>query len=650
MRTRNQQGKQHDDPPPRSLTDISKDAVGKFLTRTSSRKSKGKKEEDNRIPWPHHAITSEEESKGQYSQNTDTRPSSNANTPGTIFPQEKGKENSVSCVLPGITEDTCEMEWEDGFVAMPDSEDNHHKGVVVEFYDSPSSSKKKTIRRASPEDKELAELVHKVHLLCLVARGRLVDRACNNPLIQGALLSLLPSNFLKIADVPNVTANVVAPLIRWFHENFRVDCSDLSERSFESRLAFALERRRGTAEEVAALSVALFRALNLTVRFVSILDVAPLKPAIDVSGSPSQDATCADSGIFDNSTLMVTKSRQIVSPVQSPSQKLGFQNKISYSKGTSETVLDTSASTHIERSEACQTKAEGSKRKGDLEFDLQLEMAVLATASASHKSELSSESKDLPSTSSYVSSYSNKLKRIKTEDASVISHGISTAVGSKKVGASLYWAEVFCSGENSTGKWVHIDAVNLIIGGEGKVEAATSACKRTLRYAVAFAGNGAKDVTRRYCTKWYMIASKRINSQWWDAVLAPLKKLESRATGGVVPMDIQPGTVPNEQEMVKASRVASQSSLEDMELQIRALTEPLPTNQQAYRNHHLYAIERWLNKYEILYPKGPILGYCSGHAVYPRTSVQTLQTKQRWLREGLQIKANEGPAKVLPMS
>lgn len=32
--------------------------------------------------------------------------------------------------------------------------------------------------------KERAELVHKVHLLCLLARGRIVDDACNDPLIQ----------------------------------------------------------------------------------------------------------------------------------------------------------------------------------------------------------------------------------------------------------------------------------------------------------------------------------------------------------------------------------------------------------------------------------------------------------------------------------
>jgi len=67
---------------------------------------------------------------------------------------------------------------------------------------------------------------------------------------------------------------------------------------------------------------------------------------------------------------------------------------------------------------------------------------------------------------------------------------------------------------------------------------------------------------------------------------------------------------------------------------------------QAYRNHSLYVIEKWLTKYQILHPKGPILGFCSGHAVYPRSCVQTLHTRERWLHEGLQVRENEIPAKV----
>lgn len=87
--------------------------------------------------------------------------------------------------------------------------------------------------------KERAELVHKVHLLCLLARGRIVDNACNDPLIQvyislltavvrlifvhncvnfdvqASLLSLLPSYLTKIPNLGKVTVRDVAPLLRW---------------------------------------------------------------------------------------------------------------------------------------------------------------------------------------------------------------------------------------------------------------------------------------------------------------------------------------------------------------------------------------------------------------------------------------------------
>lgn len=55
---------------------------------------------------------------------------------------------------------------------------------------------------------------------------------------------------------------------------------------------------------------------------------------------------------------------------------------------------------------------------------------------------------------------------------------------------------------------------------------------------------------------------------WWDAVLRPLKELESGATNCV------------DQRAMMNSSVSTRSSLEDMELETRALTEPLPTNQQ----------------------------------------------------------------------
>lgn len=126
----------------------------------------------------------------------------------------------------------------------------------------------------------------------------------------------------------------------------------------------------------------------------------------------------------------------------------------------------------------------------------------------------------------------------------------------------------------------------------------------------------------RYCLKWYQIASQRVDPIWWDQVLAPLRDLEMRATGGTVflekehtgsssehiienflnisgsaEMNYVPSNVNlNAKSSLEGSKdsgkglgvesssrsveIATRNSLEEMELETRSLTEPLPTNQQ----------------------------------------------------------------------
>ncbi|KAK8507788.1 hypothetical protein V6N13_140532 [Hibiscus sabdariffa] len=618
------------------------------------------------------------------------------------------------------SEDMNDSDWEDGSIPKLDpvvhSPNERMKGLTIEFDEPSGSAGRKPVRRASAEDKELAELVHKVHLLCLLARGRLIDNACDDSLIQASLLSLLPADLLKISEISNITANALSPLVTWFHNNFHVRSLVRAERSFRTALAIALETHEGTPEEIAALSVALFRALKLTARFVSILDVTSLKPEVDKYEPSSQEADRVGGGIFSTSTLMVANLKGAsvaASPVKSSpcsekddcgenSLRSSQRSKGGCSTGNvAQSRCSISVDEFTDGKSICQVQSDtsgqsvpmnsqGFKRKGDLEFEMQLAMAISATSVETHENiHGSSDVKILDDNNSLEASTPTKRwKRIERVEPGSCSQGLSTALGSKKVGSPLFWAEVYCDGENLTGKWVHVDAVNAIIDGEQKVEDAAAACKTSLRYVVAFAGCGAKDVTRRYCMKWYKIAPKRVNSIWWDSVLAPLRQLESGATGGTINLKKLHNNVSDEQEKIKASAysgedsrsnhvilpersgqetskeysskievessvkdsLATRNSLEDMELETRALTEPLPTNQQAYKNHSLYALERWLTKYQILHPKGPILGFCSGHPVYPRTSVQTLKTRERWLREGLQIKGNEIPAKILKRS
>ncbi|XP_065849106.1 DNA repair protein RAD4 isoform X2 [Euphorbia lathyris] len=644
-----------------TLADISMDGVDKFVRRANARgrKANGKQVvEDTRVTWNDLDDPKVEVHGGSF---------------------QGSRRNS--------DEEKDDIDWEDGSASVLDPVNNSLGGrrdesrfMTIEFSDSPDdSSKRKPIRRATAEEKELAELVHKVHLLCLLARGRIIDSACDDPLIQASLLSLLPAQLLKISGVSKLSASILSPLVSWFHNNFHVRSSVSEKRSFQSALAHAIETREGTPEEIAALSVALFRALNLTTRFVSILDVASRKPGADKCESCSQGTSKVQRGIFNTSTLMVDRQKEVsLAPVKSWNQE-NYDCEAS-SKGSG-IPQDAPAAVKLENQttesfscEAQDNKGRGSKRKCDMEFEMQLQMALSATAVASPQSSMMSDVRSSISDKSNITPPLKKYKLSTTKESP--SSGISTAIGSRKIGSPLYWAEVFCSGETLTGRWVHVDAVNAIVDGEQKVEAAAAACRTSLRYVVAFAGHGAKDVTRRYCMKSYKTESQRINSVWWDAVLAPLRELESGATGGRVQLE-QHDNASNKHEKIKTnfsgksgsfggsevsvtkvngdfsgrnSFVATRSSLEDMELETRALTEPLPTNQQAYKNHQLYAIERWLTKYQMLHPRGPILGFCSGHLVYPRTCVQTLKTKDKWLREGLQVKANESPAKLLKQS
>ncbi|GJV63509.1 hypothetical protein Tco_1474337 [Tanacetum coccineum] len=61
----------------------------------------------------------------------------------------------------------------------------------------------------------VVELVHRIHLHCLLGRGCLVDSACDDSLIQAALLTFIQTNLLKLKEVTNLTVAALASLVNW---------------------------------------------------------------------------------------------------------------------------------------------------------------------------------------------------------------------------------------------------------------------------------------------------------------------------------------------------------------------------------------------------------------------------------------------------
>jgi hypothetical protein len=65
-----------------------------------------------------------------------------------------------------------------------------------------------------------------------------------------------------------------------------------------------------------------------------------------------------------------------------------------------------------------------------------------------------------------------------------------------------------------------------------------------------------------------------------------------------------------------------QNSYDESEQKGRELTEQVPTTLSAFKTHPLYCLERFVHKYEALYPRGPVLGEFKGQPIYPRSCVR----------------------------
>uniref|UniRef100_A0A0E0LUU1 Rad4 beta-hairpin domain-containing protein n=1 Tax=Oryza punctata TaxID=4537 RepID=A0A0E0LUU1_ORYPU len=359
--------------------------------------------------------------------------------------------------------DAADMDWEEGIVFTAEHDEGNsqelEETITVEFTDVPSSTEKKTVRRLTAEEKELAELVHRVHLLCLLARGRLIDKACNDPLIQASILSVLPQHVLwNSVDTPILKADELRTLVSWFHRTFCVIAQSDDRGSFKSNLAFALQSHVGTAEEVCALSVALFRALNLTARFVTNLDVAGLKPDTKSMGTSNQDAPRLCTKALPSSSFVAGHNEyNNISPVLSQNNTEGSINtnpkqvkvqgcrkslskklskcKANHRNSCPSLSKDSSSSSQYP---STSSNVEVTKRKGDLEFELQLEMALLASAAKSQDNKLATQLNQ--STDSLLNSTPPLKKLRKSAEAS----SNSSTVWSRNR-APLFWVETLQS-------------------------------------------------------------------------------------------------------------------------------------------------------------------------------------------------------------
>ncbi|KAI0566790.1 DNA repair protein Rad4 [Gracilaria domingensis] len=128
------------------------------------------------------------------------------------------------------------------------------------------------------------------------------------------------------------------------------------------------------------------------------------------------------------------------------------------------------------------------------------------------------------------------------------------------------------------------------------------------------------DVSRRYVINWLQAEDCRARGKIFENVLKNLSG----------PYD------------VKVDK-ALQSELEEFEL--IAGYEKIPTTVTAVQKHPRYVLERHIKRYELIWPKEPIVGYVKDEPIFLRANVKLLHTRDRWIREMREVKQNAKPMK-----
>ena len=78
------------------------------------------------------------------------------------------------------------------------------------------------------------------------------------------------------------------------------------------------------------------------------------------------------------------------------------------------------------------------------------------------------------------------------------------------------------------------------------------------------------------------------------------------------------------------------------EIEAVAQNEGFPKSLSEYKNHPLYVLERDLLKFEVLRPNhAPSVHKLGDHEVFLRRDVSQIHTADKWIQEGMQVKANE---------
>jgi len=492
-----------------------------------------------------------------------------------------------------------------------------------------SSRKQQAEKRKRKSQQKMALEIHQAHLLCFLAHHSHINKRLEDSQLQSTLFSMVPLDLwptdLTVEQIREFKKRL-RQLLKWFRNTFEIKNASTSReeeeeeeeegalRGSESKSATAwreeaerthfdlipdellqvIEQKRGSPKQLAQLLVSLCRALRLSTRYVAVLDPVTFKlPTTRKSPAKSQE----------RKSLLATEE---ANPKRRGKKQTSPQEKATTSAqaGAEASVLTLPQFVH--------------STKSDYD-DKDTSSASISTTSLQPEG----KAKTTPSPKAARGRRKSRLSP-SPSPRSTPATPLTSPSSSSKHGRSFIpqdmptvWAEIYSPLET---KWIHVDVIRNVVDHPHYYEETYLSLQ--LSYVVSFAEGSlsVRDVTRRYVSRWSEVIQRRMpEPDWWNQTLAIIS---------------QP-----------TNRMRDQNADDDAEQNERELTEKMPTTLSAFKTHPLYCLERFIHKYEALYPKGPVLGEFKGQPIYPRSCVRKLHTRDKWLQKAREVKEGEVPIK-----
>ncbi|RIB13047.1 hypothetical protein C2G38_2199004 [Gigaspora rosea] len=446
-------------------------------------------------------------------------------------------------------------------------------------------------------ERAIQQNIHKTHLLTLLTHGIIRNQWCNDDLIKATACSLIERDMLALFDqVLNsrgrfTLITALEELVKWWKSYFNITKPGIRSRDCND---FGIKGNNKKIDE----------------------SFCEYHPSIDSFRKSLQNGN----GSCDTSVqLFVSLLRSLGIPA-----RLVFSLQVITFKVTR--VNDSSQKdTEKDTEKNTEKNNEGSKKK-DVHGDENIQRILgLGKFKMSSKVKSSDDKQKINSDDDFDPTV-KKRPIVRSRRSQSTSNNIqpksSNCYAFNPDSTPIFWCEVYYATQK---KWICVDPIRARVNSPKPMEPPSSEKDNVMAYVVAYEQDGyIKDVTRRYATQWGARTRKlripdKDGQNWWDETLAYFAR-------------------PYERE---------QDKIEDSNLHSMEVSERIPTTISHFNNHPLYALERHLKKFEILFPKTPIIGNIRGEPIYPRKNVKQLHTVETWLREGRQVMEGQQPVKYV---